>query len=307
MQASEENGSRKEDASGNVGSKLRQAREAQDLSLDAVSAELRIEAPMLQALEEERFDALGAPVFAKGFLKQYGARLGLDTAELVALYESASGGARVEVAPSKTIKLRDERQVTFWVIAGLGLVIVTVTLAAWWWLGSDAADSLISDSAVPGTIAPELEPASDEAFAAPDQDAAPPVSEPEATETPATEEPAAPDPTTADDAPEAPVIGDESDSAVTADAVFSGPELLIVFNEDSWTEVSDESGEQLFYGLGRAGSSVPIPADSRLNLFFGNAAGVELSVDGEPLEIPASSRRGDLAQFDFDPEAGRAP
>lgn len=295
MPANEETGSPDDGASGSVGSRLKQAREAQDLSLDAVSAELRIEVPMLKALEEERFDALGAPVFAKGFLKQYGARLGLDTAELVALYESASGGTRVEIAPSKTIRLRDDRQVTFWVIAGLALVIVTATLAVWWWLGSRATDSRISDSATPLTIAPELEPDI--------QTIAPEVEQ--AIETPSPVEPISPDPL--DDTPEEAVIEDRPEPAAAADGQVSRPELLIVFNEDSWTEVSDESGEQLFYGLGRAGSSVPIPVESTLNLFFGNAAGVALSVDGEPLEIPASARRGDLAQFDFDPETGRAP
>jgi cytoskeleton protein RodZ len=321
MQASEEIESRDKDASGNVGSKLQRAREAQDLSLDAVSAELRIEVPMLQALEEERFDALGAPVFAKGFLKQYGARLGLDTDELVAMYESASGENQVDIAPSKTIRLRDDRQVTFWVVAGIALVIVAATLAVWWWLGSDAADNLISDTAVPVTIPteselglePEPEPdlvGTDERVAAPvPADAEPaiqPVSEPEASEDATALAPATPEPTNVADAPEEAVIDVEPQPALAAEAAFSGPQLLIVFNEDSWTEVYDESGEQLFYALGRAGTTALIPADRRLNLFFGNAAGIELSFGGEPVEIPASARRGDLAQFDFDPEAGQA-
>jgi len=301
MQASDEVASLDEDSSESLGNRLRQAREDQDLSLDAVSAELRIEAPMLQALEEERFDALGAPVFAKGFLKQYGARLGLDTAELVAQYESASGEVRIDIAPSRSIRLRDDRQVTFWVIAGLALVVVAATLAVWWWLGSDAADQLISDSAVPVTIEPDRGPGID-------SQALEPVAA-QAVETPAIADPATVDSTALDDEPEEPAIEDEPEPPVAAEAASpspqSGPQLLIVFNEDSWTEVSDEAGERLFYGLGLAGSSELIPADSSLNLFFGNAAGVELSLGGEPVEIPASARRGDLAQFDFDPEAGR--
>lgn len=318
MQASDETASQDEDSSERLGDRLRQAREDQDLSLEAVSAELRIEVPMLRALEEERFDALSAPVFAKGFLKQYGARLGLDTAELIDLYESATVEVPIDIAPSKTIRLRDDRQVTFLVIAAIALVIVAATLAVWWWLGSDAADNLISDSVLPSTILQEPEPELGTEDSV--RPAIQPPAESEAGDDPAIDseatQPAAAQPaeasaigdaTAVDDSSEDVAVDAESESGITADPVYSGPELLIVFNEDSWTEVSDESGEQLFYALGRAGSSALIPADRRLNLLFGNADGIELSLGGEPVEIPDSARRrGNLAQFDFDPEAGRS-
>jgi cytoskeleton protein RodZ len=72
-------------ASSGPGGRLRQAREAQGLQLEEVANELRVSAGALAALEDNRFEALGAAVFAKGYLKQYGARLGLDSRELLAL------------------------------------------------------------------------------------------------------------------------------------------------------------------------------------------------------------------------------
>lgn len=115
-----------------IGARLSSARVAQGLAIEDVSAELRIAAEALTALEEERFEALGAPVFAKGYLKQYGALLGLDVAELVADYERTSGRTGIEIAPSKTIRLRDERQITVWVVTGMALALVIVFLLLWW-------------------------------------------------------------------------------------------------------------------------------------------------------------------------------
>src|SRR5882672_12643626 len=55
-----------------VGQMLKQARTAHDLTLEQVSTELRIEAQNLGALEQDRFEKIGIPVFVKGYLRQYG-------------------------------------------------------------------------------------------------------------------------------------------------------------------------------------------------------------------------------------------
>ncbi len=115
-----------------VGETLREARNAQGVSLEQVATELRIERPQLEALESDRFERIGVPVFVKGYLRQYGARLGLDPRDLLALYHKQSSLKEVQVQPSKTIKLHDERQVTVWVIAALAILVLIVGLAAWW-------------------------------------------------------------------------------------------------------------------------------------------------------------------------------
>ena len=55
-----------------LGQILRSARLAQDLTVEQLSTELRIEAKQLNALEQNRFEQIGVPVFIKGYLKQYG-------------------------------------------------------------------------------------------------------------------------------------------------------------------------------------------------------------------------------------------
>jgi cytoskeleton protein RodZ len=283
----------------NLGVRLRYAREARNLSLDDVAAELRIAVPSLKALEECRFDALGPPVFAKGYLRQYGARLGLDVKELVAAYERMVGTADVVITPSKTIKLRDARTITSWIVAGFALVLLAAVLSVWWlrqpgqlWgppaVSPDSVASRESVASPPAVREPET------ARAEPEPDEPEPAADPVRTEPPAAAiatESGEPGPAVAEPAAEP--------ADALAEAVFEGPAVEIVFVEDSWAEITSASGERLYYRLGQAGERARLAADDSLQFFFGNARGVELRLDGEAVAIPASARRGDLAQFEL--------
>lgn len=121
----------------NLGERIKAARVAQGLSIEDVSAELRIEPHALIALEECRLEKLGAPVFAKGYIKQYGTLVGLNGIELMAEYDRLGGQKPVQVEPSKTIRLHDERQITIWIIAGVALLALVAYLV-YWWLGQAA-------------------------------------------------------------------------------------------------------------------------------------------------------------------------
>jgi len=134
-----------------VGETLKEARNAQGLTLEQIATELRIELPQLEALEADRFERIGVPVFVKGYLRQYAARLGLDPRDLLARYAAQTSLKEVQVQPSKTIKLHDERQITVWVIAVLAILVVVVGLAAWWVGGGGGSPIASSPSATPQT------------------------------------------------------------------------------------------------------------------------------------------------------------
>src|SRR5262252_3952329 len=82
-----------------VGETLRAARNAQGLTLEQVATELRIEQPQLDALENDRFERIGVPVFVKGYLKQYGTRLGVDPRDLLAQYYQQTSLKEVQIQP----------------------------------------------------------------------------------------------------------------------------------------------------------------------------------------------------------------
>ncbi len=100
----------------------------------------------MRALEEERFEQIGVPVFIKGYLKQYGVRLGLNFHDLLALYYKQTTLPDVQIQPSRTIKLRDERQITSWVVAMIVLLAVIVGLAVWWSNGGSFSSPPIAPS-----------------------------------------------------------------------------------------------------------------------------------------------------------------
>lgn len=119
---------------GEVGSRLREAREQQGLSLEQAEETTRIRRVFLEALEEERFDVLPGDVYARGFIRNYAQFLGLDPQELLASFRAARGKAPARYVP----RVLDEPLVpgpgsNRW--AGLFLafmLLVVVALGAWY-------------------------------------------------------------------------------------------------------------------------------------------------------------------------------
>ncbi len=69
-----------------TGAQLRHAREARGLSLEAIAGETKVRPSHLKAIERERFADLPAPVFIRGFLREYSRCLGLPPDDVIRLY-----------------------------------------------------------------------------------------------------------------------------------------------------------------------------------------------------------------------------
>jgi len=274
-----------EPASQNLGQILRNARVAQDLSVEQLATELRIEAPRLVALEENRFEKIGAPVFVKGYLRQYGQRLGIDYRELLALYYKQATHEEVGIHPSPTIRLRDERQITVWVVATIALAVIVVGLAVWWLQGglsSTPASVASTESSDPN---PAVAPA------------------PQVAREPTPTEPVAEPPAAGAVVP-APVPDALPQAASPPSAPAAAPgatiPLVFTFDEESWTEVTDARGERLFYGLAAGGRRAAVRGEPPFAVVLGNARAVRLLVDGEAYPIPTPGRQGGIVRFSVD-------
>jgi flagellar biosynthesis protein FlhG len=68
------------------GSELRDERERRRLTLEVIAEKTKIRRTHLQAIEEERFADLPAPVFVRGFLREYARCLGLPGGDITRLY-----------------------------------------------------------------------------------------------------------------------------------------------------------------------------------------------------------------------------
>ncbi|MEM6502100.1 MAG: RodZ domain-containing protein [Cyanobacteria bacterium P01_C01_bin.89] len=61
-----------------IGAELRQKREQQGISLEAIAAQTKVQRRILVAIEEADWSSLPEPVYIRGFVSRYGDALGLD-------------------------------------------------------------------------------------------------------------------------------------------------------------------------------------------------------------------------------------
>ena len=69
-----------------LGETLQRARQARGITVEDAERATRIPRRYLEALEQENFAILPAPVYARGFLRSYSGYLGLDPAELLPFF-----------------------------------------------------------------------------------------------------------------------------------------------------------------------------------------------------------------------------
>src|SRR5436190_13625292 len=68
---------------GDVGSKLRAARERRGLSLRQIAAQTKISVGVLEALERNDISRLPGGIFSRAFVRAYAVEIGLDPAEVI--------------------------------------------------------------------------------------------------------------------------------------------------------------------------------------------------------------------------------
>ncbi len=260
-----------------IGQVLREAREAQGLTLENAAIRLRLMQRQIEAMEADDFAGLGQPVFARGFVRNYARLLGLAPEALLARMEGAPAEpTTVSYLPPPS---HHSWLTSPWVILLLlgVLLAVAVPVALYLWLNSEV------DEVQPGH-APALQsrPASAPVTAPAS------VLTPAPTAVPATElsvvEPSVVPPGSV--APAAVVAGAAGvvAPAVPAVTVTKGA-LHIEFGADSWTEIKDASGQMLLRKLNVAGSSVDVQGVPPFTLVIGNAAQAKLTYNGRLIDL----------------------
>lgn len=111
-----------------IGQRLHEARTGRGIELTDVERVTKIRVKFLRAMEEDRWAALPAPVYARSFLSTYARFLGLDEEALLEEYDRTVEGAdRPEPVPARVV--RPGRLSRGRSVKPLGLV-VTVSIAA---------------------------------------------------------------------------------------------------------------------------------------------------------------------------------
>ena len=290
------------------GGRLAEARRAKQISVLEIAKELHVEEAKIRALENNQFDVLGAPVFAKGHLKKYSQLVGVNHDDVLADYYRLTRSQEMPPVVVKRQKPKRELTPGPWIAA----ILVIGSLAIAYWILVERPFATLPVPPASSPAASESAPPA-EATEAGDEEA-PPAAEPagetesaaeSVAEPPPGEVPGQPveneQPQPTEDEPTQPTVDElaQPEAAQTAMPVADGDDvrLSVTFVGDCWTEIMDASGRRLFFQLGRAGRTVNVSGPGPLSVLFGDADNVDIRVNGEDFSIPATSRRGRTARL----------
>lgn len=253
------------------GDRLRKAREAAGLRQEDVASRLKMPVRVVQSLENEDWDRLGAPVFVRGQLRSYSRLVGLATSTTL----QASGVAPIEpptlVSRSYTPRIqRLLEQGTRRLI----YIVITAAIAVPVWMATKPHLAINGATVQPLDL---------------------PVTGSHALGTLTPASPA--------EATQPPVVASFTSMAPRPSAV---PALTLRLSEDSWVQVIARDGRTLEQGLLSAGQARSYAAGEVGRVVLGNAPSVVVQKSGQPLDL-APFIRANVARFTVSSDGSLAP
>jgi cytoskeleton protein RodZ len=239
-----------------IGARLIQARTRQGLSTAKCAEKLCLETRVIEALEAEQFQLLGAGVYARGHLRRYAELLGEDAREYEQLMarRAGTGGAPdlTRIVTQPMTQPIQGRKIGIWPVAVVTALLVLAAMIRW----AMNLNHTVATTQVTTVVAPTHETA------------LPPAISP---------------------APPAAGAGKPATTgAAKAAAGTSVPSarMTVSFLGDGWFEVADATGKRLYADQGRAGSVVSLQGVPPLRLVVGNIKGLALDLNGRRVRLP---------------------
>ncbi len=294
-------GSSPSERPGTAGAALLSERRRQGLSLGDISRQLKLSVRQVEALERDDYAGYKGPVFIHGFIRNYAKLLGLDPEPLIRATDARLKPPQVPAAaPSDPEHSRpvgtDQRKRRFWPAAA---AVIVVGIAISVYFGARRAPDA-------GRGAPTL--------ATRDNPAASPKSSPGAGAGAATKSKAEPKPEAqsalkpsikpgAKPETKTESMTDTAERSIpvaTGGAIIADASGLVtvrmIFEQESWVEIKDRSGNTIFGQLNPAGSRRKVSGDPPLSVVVGHAAGVRLFQGDKSIDL-APHTRVDVARL----------
>ncbi len=282
-----------------LGRILREAREHLNLSVADVANQIKFAPRQIEALEADDFQHLPQATFLRGFVRSYAKLLQLDAKPLLAVLPNVEPAAEQNtIAPVEApfpVMQTARRQNLIWLSATLVVAIFIAGFALWHFDGSKIKPDMQITSqpriATPDTPAVSDEPVmadtrnmAEEAVAAPDQITRadekstvvikPAVKSVEQIVLPKAEKTVKPD-----------AINTQLSESVTETTEPAEIMIRLVFDDESWTEVTDRSGAIISSQINLRGSELRLAGRAPFSLVIGHAASAHLYYRGQPVDL----------------------
>ena len=263
----------------NCGDRLANKRKEKELSVNQVAREIKIEPHVIEMIENNDFESIGAPVFVKGYLRQYSELVSLDPDLIIEKYNAINS-----IEDSPPIVNDSVDQISKYVLTPrIILIAIFVILIS---LGVLATVFGIFGINEPVVIKMETETESIEPLSPPVSELRIDSSEIQIDETIEMET------ETESIEPLSPSIEDEFFIEENT------KNLSIIYSGLCWTEIFDANGERLFFGLGDQDREVNIEGLPPFDVMLGAADNLlEIKLEGREYNVVDSIRRGEVLRF----------
>ena len=255
------------------GQELSKRRQKRDLSINDVAREIKIESSVINKIESDEFHSIGAPVFVKGYLRQYSNLVGADDDLIIKKYNELN--PEHDTLP---IVIDSATQISKFIVTpkslilGLfGLIFLLILTFLVLNIIDKEENSVLSTNEIPviETEETEIQLEDDQIF----------FEENSVLST-----------------NEIPVI--ETEDLTELNSLEPLLNITIFYNGLCWTEIFDSNGERLFFGLGDPQKNVSVNGTAPFDVMLGAANNLEsIQVDGEEYTITNPVRRGEVMRF----------
>lgn len=289
-----------------LGLRLKVAREHAGLSREQVGSQLKLPVAIVEAMEREDWERLGAPVYVRSYVGSYLRLLGLPPV----LLESAQAARPTPQVVTLQTRSRMRhtidkslRNVVYLVMTGV--LVVPVVLVARHYQERDRVQDLVLDPTADSGQLLETAPVAAKPAPAATQPAAAVASEAET---------GLPPPSTVPDSQPVPELATApapaADPVMASLAPFpkraSGSGLVLRFRNESWIDVVDAQGRRIERGLVAAGTERSYEAGQISRVTLGNADGVDVVHAGHNIDL-TPFRAANVARFAVSSDGAPAP
>ena len=238
-----------------------------------MAREIKIESSVIKKIESDEFHSIGAPVFVKGYLRQYSYLVGADDDLIIKKYnelnpeqdtlpivnDSASQISKFIVTPKSLL------------LGLFGLILLLILTFFVLNIINKEEDSILATNEIPETATEETEIQLEDDQVFFEEDSILAINEIPKTAT---------------------------EDLTELNSLEPLLNITIFYNGLCWTEIFDSNGERLFFGLGDPQKNVSVNGSAPFDVMLGAADNLQsIQIDGEEYTITNPVRRGEVMRF----------